>query len=150
MQRVSCSRLEVRAMLFDSGLALLVLSICRGLDYGPRRIALTYYSQETPAWEHGNLVPLQIDTSQAGLQGQTVPATLTPTSGGHKAPLAPKQGFVGSLNNPRNQHQSPVSGTYALRTPRGKITSIACESCRKRKSKVCTYRVVEMALLRPL
>jgi hypothetical protein len=54
----------------------------------------------------------------------------------HKAPLAPKQGLGGSLANARGQHSSPISGTYALRTPRGKITSIACESCRKRKSKV--------------
>lgn len=53
----------------------------------------------------------------------------------HKAPLAPKQGLGGALANARGQHSSPISGTYALRTPRGKITSIACESCRKRKSK---------------
>jgi hypothetical protein len=57
--------------------------------------------------------------------------------GNHKAPLAPKQGLGGSQANTRGQHSSPISGTYALRTPRGKITSIACESCRKRKSKVC-------------
>jgi hypothetical protein len=56
-----------------------------------------------------------------------------------KAPLAPKQGLGGALANVRGQHQSPISGTYALRTPRGKITSIACESCRKRKSKVRGY-----------
>jgi hypothetical protein len=54
----------------------------------------------------------------------------------HKAPLAPKQGLGGGLANARAQHSSPIAGTYALRTPRGKITSIACESCRKRKSKV--------------
>lgn len=57
-------------------------------------------------------------------------------AGNHKAPLAPKQGLGGALVNARGQHQSPIAGTYALRTPRGKITSIACESCRKRKSKV--------------
>jgi hypothetical protein len=56
--------------------------------------------------------------------------------GNHKAPLAPKQELGGSQANSRGQHSSPISGTYALRTPRGKITSIACESCRKRKSKV--------------
>lgn len=80
-------------------------------------------------------------------------------AGNHKAPLAPKQGLGGALVNARGQHQSPIAGTYALRTPRGKITSIACESCRKRKSKcdgvrpkcntcqsknlVCVYDVAE-------
>lgn len=76
---------------------------------------------------------LHLDTSQSTLVIRPQSAA---TNAGHKAPLAPKQGLGGALANARGQHSSPISGTYALRTPRGKITSIACESCRKRKSKV--------------
>ncbi|KAF2844013.1 hypothetical protein T440DRAFT_473727 [Plenodomus tracheiphilus IPT5] len=43
----------------------------------------------------------------------------------HKIPLFPGQ----------KQHASPVVGTYRLRTRRGSITSIACGTCRKRKTK---------------
>jgi hypothetical protein len=78
-------------------------------------------------------VPLQLDTNQTNLVIRPLAAS---TAALHKAPLAPKQGLGGALANARGQHQSPIAGTYALRTPRGKITSIACESCRKRKSKV--------------
>ena len=89
-------------------------------------------SQNSSKWEesHGQL---HLDTSHSTLviRPQTAGA-----SAGQQAPLAPKQGLGGSLANARGQHSSPISGTYALRTPRGKITSIACESCRKRKSKV--------------
>jgi len=75
---------------------------------------------------------LHLDTSQSTLVIRPQSAA---ANAGHKAPLAPKQGLGGALANARGQHSSPISGTYALRTPRGKITSIACESCRKRKSK---------------
>jgi hypothetical protein len=75
---------------------------------------------------------LHLDTSQATLVIRPQPGSAAALQ---KAPLAPKQGLGGALANARGQHQSPISGTYALRTPRGKITSIACESCRKRKSK---------------
>ena len=83
-----------------------------------------------------NVTPY-LDTALAaswGLRSQPSSA-----NAGHKAPLAPKQGLGGTLASQRAQHQSPISGTYALRTPRGKITSIACESCRKRKSKVSLF-----------
>ncbi|KAF2444693.1 hypothetical protein P171DRAFT_454501 [Karstenula rhodostoma CBS 690.94] len=86
-----------------------------------------FHSQETVPWD--GITPLHLDTA-AALRAQSVAP-----SANHKAPLAPKQGLAGALGSARNQHQSPISGTYALRTPRGKITSIACESCRKRKSK---------------
>jgi len=76
---------------------------------------------------------LHLDTSQSILVIRPQSAA---ANAGHRAPLAPKQGLGGALANARGQHSSPISGTYALRTPRGKITSIACESCRKRKSKV--------------
>jgi len=63
-----------------------------------------------------------------------------------KAPLAPKQGLGGPPTSSKtSQLVSPISGTYALRTPRGKITSIACESCRKRKSKVINYLILMRA-----
>ncbi|KAJ4994127.1 hypothetical protein SVAN01_00604 [Stagonosporopsis vannaccii] len=75
---------------------------------------------------------LHLDTSQSTLVVRPQSAA---ANAAHKAPLAPKQGLGGALANARGQHSSPISGTYALRTPRGKITSIACESCRKRKSK---------------
>ncbi|KAF1978520.1 hypothetical protein BU23DRAFT_525229 [Bimuria novae-zelandiae CBS 107.79] len=84
------------------------------------------FQRQVP-WD--GIAPLHIDTSTV-LRAQSVSA-----SANHKAPLAPRQGLAGVLGGARNQHQSPISGTYALRTPRGKITSIACESCRKRKSK---------------
>ncbi|KAH7380100.1 hypothetical protein BKA66DRAFT_420273 [Pyrenochaeta sp. MPI-SDFR-AT-0127] len=87
--------------------------------------------QEPSEWD-GSQGPLHIDTSQANLVIRPQPGSAAAL---HKAPLAPKQGLGGALANARGQHQSPISGTYALRTPRGKITSIACESCRKRKSK---------------
>ncbi|KAL5120700.1 hypothetical protein ACEQ8H_001449 [Pleosporales sp. CAS-2024a] len=88
-------------------------------------------SQGSPDWE-GSHAQLHLDTSQSTLvlRPQAAGASTAP-----KAPLAPKQGLGGALANARGQHSSPISGTYALRTPRGKITSIACESCRKRKSK---------------
>lgn len=93
--------------------------------------AAGFSSQEPSEWEDGQN-QLHLDTSQSTL-------VIRPQAAGasslHKAPLAPKQGLGGSLANARGQHSSPISGTYALRTPRGKITSIACESCRKRKSK---------------
>ncbi|KAJ4366004.1 hypothetical protein N0V95_000382 [Ascochyta clinopodiicola] len=75
---------------------------------------------------------LHLDTTQSTLVIRPQSAA---ANAAHKAPLAPKQGLGGALANARGQHSSPISGTYALRTPRGKITSIACESCRKRKSK---------------
>lgn len=89
-------------------------------------------SQDSAEWD---VVPgpLHLDTAQAAdlvIRPQPLSAAVN-----HKAPLAPKQGLGGALANARGQHQSPIAGTYALRTPRGKITSIACESCRKRKSK---------------
>ncbi|KAF2661258.1 hypothetical protein K491DRAFT_587814 [Lophiostoma macrostomum CBS 122681] len=84
---------------------------------------------ETGAWDDAQS-PLHLDTSTLVLRPQSSAA-----GANHKAPLAPKQGLGGSLAGSRSQHQSPIAGTYALRTPRGKITSIACESCRKRKSK---------------
>ncbi|XPS73622.1 hypothetical protein M3J09_005766 [Ascochyta lentis] len=99
---------------------------------------------------------LHLDTTQSTLVIRPQSAA---ANAAHKAPLAPKQGLGGALANARGQHSSPISGTYALRTPRGKITSIACESCRKRKSKcdgvrpkcntcqsknlVCVYDVAE-------
>ncbi|KAF2828637.1 hypothetical protein CC86DRAFT_404539 [Ophiobolus disseminans] len=88
-------------------------------------------SQAFSEWEGGQ-GQLHLDTSQSTL---VIRPQTTGTSTLPKAPLAPKQGLGGSLANVRGQHSSPISGTYALRTPRGKITSIACESCRKRKSK---------------
>ncbi|KAF2016331.1 hypothetical protein BU24DRAFT_422676 [Aaosphaeria arxii CBS 175.79] len=92
----------------------------------------SFHSQEPNSWE-GSRASIHLDTSVAAslaLRAQPASAIV-----GHKAPLAPKQGLGGTLASQRAQHQSPISGTYALRTPRGKITSIACESCRKRKSK---------------
>ncbi|KAH7088250.1 hypothetical protein FB567DRAFT_559914 [Paraphoma chrysanthemicola] len=88
-------------------------------------------SQDPSEWEgpHGQL---HLDTSHSTL---VIRPQVAGGPAGHKAPLAPKQGLGGSLANARGQHSSPIAGTYALRTPRGKITSIACESCRKRKSK---------------
>ncbi|KAF1841951.1 uncharacterized protein K460DRAFT_409390 [Cucurbitaria berberidis CBS 394.84] len=88
--------------------------------------------EESSEWDGSQGGQLHIDTSQATLVIRPQPGS---ASALHKAPLAPKQGLGGALANARGQHQSPISGTYALRTPRGKITSIACESCRKRKSK---------------
>ncbi|KAF2644889.1 hypothetical protein P280DRAFT_466152 [Massarina eburnea CBS 473.64] len=95
-----------------------------------------FHSPDTVPWDHGVAAALHLDTS-AVLRGQSpsAAAAAAAAAAGHKAPLAPKQGLAGALANSRNAHQSPISGTYALRTPRGKITSIACESCRKRKSK---------------
>ncbi|KAH8732587.1 hypothetical protein GQ44DRAFT_186390 [Phaeosphaeriaceae sp. PMI808] len=90
-----------------------------------------FHSQESSEWE-GTQGPLHLDTSQSTL---AIRPNVAGGPAGHKAPLAPKQGLGGPLANARGQHSSPISGTYALRTPRGKITSIACESCRKRKSK---------------
>lgn len=87
--------------------------------------------QEPPEWDDTQ-GPLHIDTSQTNL---VIRPQAAAGAANHKAPLAPKQGLGGALANARGQHHSPISGTYALRTPRGKITSIACESCRKRKSK---------------
>ncbi|KAI8937165.1 hypothetical protein NX059_006377 [Plenodomus lindquistii] len=87
--------------------------------------------QDSAEWD-GSQGPLHLDTAQANLVIRPQAAS---AAGNHKAPLAPKQGLGGALVNARGQHQSPIAGTYALRTPRGKITSIACESCRKRKSK---------------
>ncbi|PVI06189.1 hypothetical protein DM02DRAFT_515101 [Periconia macrospinosa] len=89
-------------------------------------------AKDSTSWDH-SVAALQLDTSHATLRGQSS-STAAPTAI-HKAPLAPKQGLAGAMANARNVHQSPIAGTYALRTPRGKITSIACESCRKRKSK---------------
>ncbi|OCK86255.1 hypothetical protein K432DRAFT_387931 [Lepidopterella palustris CBS 459.81] len=89
-------------------------------------------SQDPPRGRDVQQTSLHLDTSQ--VSSLVIRPQLTPDSA-HKAPLAPKQGFVGALASTRAQHHSPISGTYALRTPRGKITSIACESCRKRKSK---------------
>ncbi|KAH7139038.1 hypothetical protein B0J11DRAFT_546597 [Dendryphion nanum] len=92
-----------------------------------------FHSQEHTPWDHS---PLHLDTSvAAALALRPQSSSANAANAAHKAPLAPKQGLVGSLAHARAQHQSPISGTYALRTPRGKITSIACESCRKRKSK---------------
>ncbi|PSN66827.1 hypothetical protein BS50DRAFT_600454 [Corynespora cassiicola Philippines] len=91
-----------------------------------------FHSQEPSPWDHGG-GPLHLDTSQVA--NLVIRPQSSSSNANHKAPLAPKQGLAGSLANSRAQHQSPISGTYALRTPRGKITSIACESCRKRKSK---------------
>ncbi|KAF2687415.1 hypothetical protein K458DRAFT_296241 [Lentithecium fluviatile CBS 122367] len=85
--------------------------------------------QESTSWDQ-TIASLHLETSPPALRAQS----LNPAAN-HKAPLAPKQGLGDALANSRSQHQSPISGTYALRTPRGKITSIACESCRKRKSK---------------
>ncbi|EAT84223.1 hypothetical protein SNOG_07947 [Parastagonospora nodorum SN15] len=100
-------------------------------------------SQDPSEWE-GSQDQLHLDTSQSTL---VIRPQAPGASALHKAPLAPKQGLGGSLANARAQHSSPISGTYALRTPRGKITSIACESCRKRKSKsknlTCVYDVAE-------
>ncbi|ORX96388.1 hypothetical protein BCR34DRAFT_677358 [Clohesyomyces aquaticus] len=90
-------------------------------------------SQDSSGWEHSP-DPLHVDPSA----NSTLPLRPQSSSSAvqvHKAPLAPKQGLVGILGSSKPQYQSPISGTYALRTPRGKITSIACESCRKRKSK---------------
>ncbi|KAB2105365.1 hypothetical protein AG0111_0g5657 [Alternaria gaisen] len=87
--------------------------------------------QEPSEWDESQ-VPLHLDTNQTNLVIRPLAAS---AAANHKAPLAPKQGLGGALANARGQHQSPIAGTYALRTPRGKITSIACESCRKRKSK---------------
>ncbi|KAF2788249.1 hypothetical protein K505DRAFT_342252 [Melanomma pulvis-pyrius CBS 109.77] len=95
-----------------------------------------FHRQESNPWDH-SLGPLHLDTSQVPsltIRPQSSSASAS-ANAAHKAPLAPKQGLAGSLAGSRAQHQSPISGTYALRTPRGKITSIACESCRKRKSK---------------
>jgi hypothetical protein len=94
-------------------------------------------SQESE-WENPQ-GQLHLDTSESTL---VIRPQVAGASAIHKAPLAPKQGLGGSLGNARGQHSSPISGTYALRTPRGKITSIACESCRKRKSKVCGNRLL--------
>ncbi|KAF2111699.1 hypothetical protein BDV96DRAFT_499106 [Lophiotrema nucula] len=92
-----------------------------------------FHSQEHSPWEHDH-GSLHIDTATAAtLTLRPQPASATAAN--LKAPLAPKQGLAGAFANARAQHQSPIAGTYALRTPRGKITSIACESCRKRKSK---------------
>ncbi|KAB2099688.1 hypothetical protein AG0111_0g12083 [Alternaria gaisen] len=97
--------------------------------------AASFESQE-PTGCDGSLGPIHIDTSQATLTIRPQPESASESASGlHKAPLAPKQGLGSVLTNARRQDQSPISGTYALRTPRGKITSIACESCRKRKSK---------------
>lgn len=104
-----------------------------------RRLGKHYYtattitSQDPPEWDAAGHGPLHLDTAQASLAIR--PQVASPAAVNHKAPLAPKQGLGGGLVNARGQHQSPIAGTYALRTPRGKITSIACESCRKRKSK---------------
>ncbi|KAI4955194.1 hypothetical protein J4E91_001052 [Alternaria rosae] len=87
--------------------------------------------QEPSEWDESQ-VPLHLDTNQTNLVIRPLAAS---AAANHKAPLAPKQGLGGALANARGQHSSPIAGTYALRTPRGKITSIACESCRKRKSK---------------
>jgi len=87
--------------------------------------------QEPSEWDESQ-VPLHLDNAQTNLVIRPQAAS---AAANHKAPLAPKQGLGGALANARGQHQSPIAGTYALRTPRGKITSIACESCRKRKSK---------------
>ncbi|OCL13217.1 hypothetical protein AOQ84DRAFT_436480 [Glonium stellatum] len=89
-------------------------------------------SQDSPQSWDSQQSPSQFDPSEfSTLVLRPVPSNdLT-----HKAPLAPKQGPAGPLANSGPQNHSPISGTYALRTPRGKITSIACESCRKRKSK---------------
>lgn len=87
--------------------------------------------QESSEWDDSH-IPLHLDNAQTNLVIR--PPVASPAAN-HKAPLAPKQGLGGALANARGQHQSPIAGTYALRTPRGKITSIACESCRKRKSK---------------
>jgi len=93
--------------------------------------AAGFQSQDSSEWEGGQ-GPLHLDTSQSTL---VIRPQAAGASAAHKAPLAPKQGLGGAFANARGQHSSPISGTYALRTPRGKITSIACESCRKRKSK---------------
>ncbi|KAF1836230.1 hypothetical protein BDW02DRAFT_587590 [Decorospora gaudefroyi] len=87
--------------------------------------------QEPSEWDESQ-GPLHLDTTQTNL---VIRPQLEAVAPNHKAPLAPKQGLGGALGNAQGQNQSPISGTYALRTPRGKITSIACESCRKRKSK---------------
>ncbi|EUC32669.1 hypothetical protein COCCADRAFT_98128 [Bipolaris zeicola 26-R-13] len=88
--------------------------------------------QDSSEWDEGQ-VPLHLDNSQQTNLVIRPPAASAAAN--HKAPLAPKQGLGGALANARGQQHSPIAGTYALRTPRGKITSIACESCRKRKSK---------------
>ncbi|KAA8615376.1 Zn-clus multi-domain protein [Pyrenophora tritici-repentis] len=87
--------------------------------------------QEPSEWDEGQ-GSLHLDTNRTNLVIRPQAAS---AAANHKAPLAPKQGLGGALANARGQHHSPIAGTYALRTPRGKITSIACESCRKRKSK---------------
>lgn len=89
-------------------------------------------SQDSPQSWDSQKTPRQADPSEFSA---LVLRPLPSTDLAHKAPLAPKQGLAGSLGNLGSQNHSPISGTYALRTPRGKITSIACESCRKRKSK---------------
>ncbi|CAI6340321.1 unnamed protein product [Periconia digitata] len=95
----------------------------------------SFHSQGSATWDH-SVAALHLDTSHATLRGQpSTVAAAAAAATAHKAPLAPKQGLAGALASSRNVHQSPIAGTYALRTPRGKITSIACESCRKRKSK---------------
>lgn len=82
------------------------------------------------------------DTRQGQLCLDPTQATLVirpragSASANRKSPLAPKQGLGGGLVNSRGQHQSPITGTYALGTPRGKIITIACDSCRMRKRKV--------------
>ncbi|KAK7178248.1 C6 transcription factor, partial [Paraphaeosphaeria sporulosa] len=83
--------------------------------------------QETVLW--GGISPPDIDTTEV-LRAQAVAP-----SANHIAPLAPRKGLPGGPRSASNEHQSPISGTYALSTTRRQITQIACESCRKRKSK---------------
>ncbi|KAJ6276563.1 hypothetical protein J3E71DRAFT_245739 [Bipolaris maydis] len=112
--------------------------------------------QDLSEWDESQ-VPLHLDNSaQINLVIRPLAA---PAATNHKALLAPKQGLRRAPTNARGRDHSPIAGTYALRRPRGKITLIACESCRKRTSKcdgvrpkcnacqsknlTCTYDVVE-------
>ncbi|RYO45143.1 hypothetical protein AA0116_g13441 [Alternaria tenuissima] len=87
--------------------------------------------REPRAWDESQ-VPFHLNTDQKDVVVRPLAAY---AAANYEAPLAPKQGLEDAPANARGQRQSPIAGTYGLRTPRGKITLVACEGCRRRKSK---------------
>ncbi|OWY53979.1 bzip transcription factor protein [Alternaria alternata] len=87
--------------------------------------------REPCAWDESQVL-FHLNTNQKNVVVRPLAAY---AAANHEARLAPKQDLEDAPASARGQRQSPIAGTYGLRTPRGKITLVACAGCRRRKSK---------------